>query len=117
RHFGATGRRPCARQYWNFAGSLARSAASPTGTTISLIRLVLQAEPGHSVTNTTTWQAPLLLATHSKRARSRQVRTQLFSTRAPSSTERATVMLGTCSQAVTPAANMATRRLVNRTGW
>ena len=50
-------------------------------------------------------------------ARSRQVRTQLFSMRAPSSTERATVVLGTCSQAVTPAANTAIRTLVNIRGW
>ena len=43
----------------------------------------LQAPPGHSLTNTSTQQAPEVLATHSKRARSFQVRTQLFHAAAP----------------------------------
>src|SRR4249919_3025583 len=80
----------------------------------SFTSFVLQAGPGHSVTKTTTTQGPLLLATHSKRALSRQVRTQLFSMRGPSSTERAMVVFGTCSQAATPATDTAIRMKVLR---
>src|SRR5688500_15189057 len=50
-----------------------------------------QAAPGHSVTKTMTRQTPLVLATHSKRARSFHVRTQSMSMRSPSMNERAIV--------------------------